>query len=213
MADASFVSAELIVTVPGSSGIVTRGTLTFHQRTSARRMRRLQGASHPTGFQDIIGFSDIGWHSIEIQLRPPKVRVQSGGSDQYCDRHNGHDPGGQSNERGGHEQAEDRNSNTSDSDVEDGLSACFVFGRQNNRKAASYPLSSTPIAQGVSTCADSRKSIGMCQTQVIICKMDGGGGGTGIFSQSFVRESVGSPQFSSHPTIWIRLQYWSVEDS
>ena len=76
-----------------------------------------------------------------------------------------------------HEQAEDRNSNTSDSDVEDGLSACFVFGRQNNRKAASYPLSSTPIAQGVSTCADSRKSIGMCQTQVIICKMDGGGGG------------------------------------
>ena len=35
-------------------------------------MRRLQGASHPTGFQDVIGFSDIGWHSIEIQLRPPK---------------------------------------------------------------------------------------------------------------------------------------------
>ena len=51
---------------------------------------------------------------------------------------------------------------------------CLVA--KNNRKAASYPLSSTPIAQGVSTCADSRKSIGMCQTQVIICKMDGGGG-------------------------------------
>ena len=40
--------------------------------------------------------------------------------------------------------------------MEDGLSTCFVCGNQNERKAASYPLSSTKIAQGVSPCAESQ---------------------------------------------------------
>ena len=36
------------------------------------------------------------------------------------------------------------------------VSTCFVCSNQNERKAASYPLSSTKIAQGVSLCAESQ---------------------------------------------------------